>query len=114
MIKHLGGRKLGRTSSHRRAMLRNMAVSLFLHERVETTITKAKELRPYAEKIISHAKRGNHVQVRKEIQDRTAYKKLFDVIAQRYQSRAGGYTQIMRLDRRVGDNTEAGLIRLVQ
>jgi ribosomal protein L17 len=114
MIKHLGGRKLGRTTSHRRALLRNMAVSLFLHERVETTITKAKELRPFAEKIITQAKRGKHVEVRRQIADKAAFKKLFDVIAQRYQSRPGGYTQILRLERRVGDNAEAGLIRLVQ
>ena len=114
MIKHLGGRKLGRTSSHRRAMLRNMAASLILHERIETTISKAKELRPFAEKMITQAKRGNHVEVRKILQDKAAFKKLFDVIAQRYENRPGGYTQILRLERRSGDNTQPGLIRLVQ
>jgi large subunit ribosomal protein L17 len=114
MVKTLGGRKLGRTSSHRRALLRNMTTSLILHERVETSITKAKELRPFAEKIITQAKRGKHVEVRRQIQNKVAFKKLFDVIAQRYQTRPGGYTQILRLERRTGDNTEAGLIRLVQ
>lgn len=113
MIKHLGGRKLGRTSSHRRALLRNLATSLFLHERIETTIANAKELRPFAEKIITKAKHGDHKEVRKDIQDKAAYKKLFEVIAQRYQNRPGGYTQILRAERRLGDNAETGLIRLV-
>lgn len=114
MIKTLGGRRLGVTSSHKRSLMRNMAVSLFLHERVETTIMKAKELRPYAEKLITHAKNGKHYMVRREIQDRTAYKKLFDVLATRYQARAGGYTRIHRTGRRLGDNAEKGLISLVQ
>jgi large subunit ribosomal protein L17 len=114
MIKHLGGRKLGVTSSHRRAMLRNMTVSLILHERIETTIAKAKELRSFAEKIITQAKLGKHVEVRKSISDKVAFKKLFDVIAQRYEGRPGGYTQILRLERRAGDNSQSGLIRLVQ
>jgi large subunit ribosomal protein L17 len=114
MIKNLGARKLGRTTSHRKAMLRNMATSLFLHERVQTSVEKAKELRPFAEKIITHAKHGNHREVRREIQNKTAYKKLFDVLAQRYQERPGGYTQILRLGRRIGDSSVLGLIRLVQ
>ncbi|MFC1678884.1 50S ribosomal protein L17 [Elusimicrobiota bacterium] len=114
MIKHLGARKLGRTTAHRRALLRNMAVSLFLHERVKTTVTKAKELRSFAEKIITKAKHGKHREVRRDIHDRVAYKKLFEVLAQRYQDRPGGYTQILRLDNRVGDNAPQGLIRLVQ
>ena len=113
MIKHYGGRKLGRTSSHRRATLRNMATSLFLHERLQTSITKAKELRPFAERIITQAKHGNHREVRRKISDKTAYKKLFYVIALRYQNRPGGYTQILRVGRRAGDNTEDGLIRLI-
>src|SRR5207302_7567525 len=97
MIKTTGGRKLGVTSSHRRALLRNMATSLFLHEKVETTIAKAKELRPFAEKIISQAVRGEHYMVRRQIQDKTVYKKLFDVIAPRYAQRPGGYTRILHL-----------------
>lgn len=114
MIKTLGGRKLGRTSSHRRALLRNMAASLFLHEKIQTSLAKAKELRPFAERIITHAKHGKHQLVRRDIQDKVAYKKLFDVIAGRYQNRPGGYTQIFKLGRRTGDNAEQGLIRLVQ
>ena len=114
MIKHLGGRKLGRTSSHRRALLSNMATSLFLHERIVTSITKAKELRPFAERLITEAKRGKHQSVRRRIHDKKVYKKLFEVLAPRYQNRPGGYTQIFRVGRRVGDNTEQGLVRLIQ
>ena len=97
MIKTLGGRKLGVTGAHRRAMLRNMATSLFLHEKIETTIAKAKELRPFAEKLITHAVRGRHFLVRRYIQDRVVYRKLFEVLAPRYAQRPGGYLRIMRL-----------------
>lgn len=111
--KALGRRQLGVTSSHRRALLKNMATSLFKHERIETTIAKAKELRPYAEKLISQAKRGEHYMVRRQIQDKQVYDKLFTVLAPRYQQRAGGYTRILRLEPRLGDNTKRGLIMLV-
>lgn len=113
MIKTTGGRKLGVTSSHRRALLRNMATSLFLHEKVETTIAKAKELRPFAEKIITDAKNGKHYMVRRVIQDKTVYKKLFETLAPRYKARPGGYTRILHLAPRAGDNAERGLISLV-
>ena len=113
MIKHLGGRKLGRTSSHRRALLSNLATSLFLHERIVTTIEKAKELRPYAERIITQAKHGQQGLVRRRIHDRKVVKKLFEVLAPRYQDRPGGYTQVVRVGRRQGDNAEQGLIRLI-
>ncbi|MBI3551967.1 MAG: 50S ribosomal protein L17 [Elusimicrobia bacterium] len=109
----MGGRKLGVTSSHRRALLRNMATSLFLHEKVETTIAKAKELRPYAEKIITEAKKGKHYMVRRQIHDKTVYKKLFEIIAPRYAQRPGGYTRILRLTPRQGDNAQRGQISLV-
>lgn len=111
--KALGRRQLGVTSSHRRALLKNMATSLFKHERIETTIAKAKELRPYAEKLISQAKRGEHYMVRRQIQDKQVYEKLFTVLAPRYQQRPGGYTRILRLEPRLGDNTKRGLIMLV-
>ncbi|MBI4423041.1 MAG: 50S ribosomal protein L17 [Elusimicrobia bacterium] len=114
MIKHYGGRKLGRTGAHRRALLKNMATSLFLHERIETTIEKAKELRPFAERLITAAKKGNEAAVRKSVQDKRVYKKLLEVIGPRYQDRPGGYTQIVRTKTREGDNAELGLIRLVQ
>ena len=113
MIKQMGGRKLGVTSAHRRALLRNMATSLFLHEKVETTLAKAKELRPFAEKIITEAKRGHHYLVRRKIVDRVVYKKLFEVLAARYAQRPGGYTRIVRLVPRPGDNALRGLITLV-
>jgi len=113
MIKTTGGRKLGVTSTHRRALLRNMATSLFLHEKVETTLAKAKELRPYAEKIITEAKQGKHYMVRRRINDKIVYKKLFEVLAPRYKERPGGYTRILHLAPRVGDNAKRGLISLV-
>ena len=113
MTKQMGGRKLGVTSSHRRAMLRNMVTSLFLHEKIETTITKAKELRPFAEKLITQARQGKHYMVRRQIQDKVVYKKLFDVLARRYAERPGGYTRIVRLGTRQGDNATRGLIALI-
>lgn len=113
MVKQMGGRKLGVTGSHRRALLRNMATSLFLHEKVETTIAKAKELRPFAEKIITEAKKGKHYMVRRQIQDKAVYKKLFEILAPRYAERPGGYTRILRLSPRQGDNASRGLISLV-
>lgn len=111
--KTLGRRQLGVTGSHRRALLKNMATSLFKHERIETTIAKAKELRPYAEKLITQAKRGEHYMVRRQIQDKQVYEKLFTVLAPRYQQRAGGYTRILRLEPRLGDTAKRGLIMLV-
>src|SRR5271154_6783408 len=113
MVKQMGGRKLGVTSSHRRSLLRNMATSLFLHEKIETTIAKAKELRPYAEKIITEAKKGKHYMVRRQIHDKTVYKKLFEILAPRYAQRPGGYTRILRLAPRQGDNATRGQISLV-
>ncbi|HAH07611.1 MAG TPA: 50S ribosomal protein L17 [Elusimicrobia bacterium] len=113
MIKTLGGRRLGRTGEHRLALMRNMAASLILHERVTTTAAKAKELRSFAEKIITKAKLGQHREVRRDLHDKTAFKKLFDVLAPRYQTRPGGYTQILRVGRRLGDNAEKSLIRLI-
>ncbi len=113
MVKQMGGRKLGVTSSHRRSLLRNMATSLFLHEKVETTIAKAKELRPFAEKLITEAKKGKHYMVRRQIQNRTVYKKLFEILAPRYSERPGGYTRILRLAPRQGDNATRGQISLV-
>ena len=111
--KALGRRQLGITSAHRRALLRNMATSLFKHERIETTIAKAKELRPYAEKLITNAKKGEHFMVRRQIQDKVVYKKLFEVLALRYAQRPGGYTRILKIAPRIGDNAKLGLIMLV-
>ena len=113
MIKHHGGRKLGRTGTHRRALLSNLATSLFLHERIVTSVAKAKELRPYAERIITQAKQGKHQEVRRRIHNKQVAQKLFQVLAPRYQNRAGGYTQIIRMGRNAGDNSEQGLVRLI-
>ena len=110
------GRKLQRTASHRRAMLRNLATSLFRHERIETTTAKAKELRPYAERLITLARRGDlHARrlVARKIQDREVLGKLFDEISTRYAERPGGYTRILKLGNRKGDAAEISLIELV-
>ena len=110
------GRKLQRTASHRRAMLRNLATSLFRHERIQTTTAKAKELRPYAERLITLARRGDlHARrlVARKIQDREVLGKLFDEISSRYAERPGGYTRILKLGNRKGDAAEISLIELV-
>ena len=111
------GRQLSRTASHKRAMLNNMAASLFRHERIVTTQAKAKELRPFAERLITLARRGD-VHARRvagrKIQDRDVLGKLFEDIAPRYTERPGGYTRILKLGRRKGDAAEMSLIELVR
>ncbi|HBU56611.1 MAG TPA: 50S ribosomal protein L17 [Gemmatimonadetes bacterium] len=110
------GRQLSRTRSHRKATLRNLATSLFRHERIETTTAKAKELRPFAERLITLARRGD-VHARRlaatKIQDREVLGKLFDEIAPRYLERPGGYTRVLKLGNRKGDAAEMSLIELV-
>ena len=110
------GRQLSRTRSHRKATLRNLATSLFRHERIETTTAKAKELRPFAERLITLARRGD-VHARRlaatKIQDREVLGKLFDEIAPRYLERPGGYTRVLKLGIRKGDAAEMSLIELV-
>ena len=110
------GRKLSRTHTHRKALLRNLATSLFRHGRIETTTAKAKELRPVAERLITLARRGD-VHARRlagrKIQDRDVLGKLFDDIAPRYAERPGGYTRILKLGTRKGDGAEMSLIELV-
>ena len=118
-------RKLGRVTEHRIAMLRNQAHALLLHERIETTVPKAKELRPFVERIITIAKRGVkggdagakslHARrlVLRDIQDRDVVSKLFDTIAPRFEERPGGYTRILRLGYRRGDSAEVAQIELV-
>ena len=110
------GRQLSRTRAHRRATLRNLATSLFEHESIETTVAKAKELRPYAEKLITLARRGDlHARrlAARRIQDRAVLAKLFDDIGPSYRDRPGGYTRILKLGRRRGDAAELALIELV-
>ena len=116
MRHRVSGRKLGRTSSHRTAMLRNMATSLFLHERIETTVQKAKELRPFAEKLITLAKKETlHARrlVLRDIQNKDVVAKLFDTIGVRFATRPGGYTRIIKTHFRRGDNAEMAIIELL-
>ncbi len=116
MIKNLNTRKLSRTGAHRKALLRNLATSLFQHEKVETTLAKAKELKRYSEKLITVA-RGNDLNARRqfarEIKSEIVNKKMFEVIVPRYQSRNGGYTRIYKAGFRSGDNAEVAVIKLV-
>jgi len=110
------GRQLSRSPSHRKATLRNMVTALFRHERIETTQAKAKELRPYAERLITQARTDDvhHRRlVAKKIQDREVLGKLFDEIAPRYAERPGGYTRILKLGHRKGDAADMALIELV-
>jgi large subunit ribosomal protein L17 len=110
------GRQLSRTATHKKATLRNMATALFRHERIETTTAKAKELRPYAERLITLARRGDVHSRRlagRKIQDRQVLGKLFDEIAPRYAERPGGYTRILKVGTRKGDAAEMSLIELV-
>lgn len=110
------GRKLGRTTSHKRAMLNNMATSLFQHGAVRTTLPKAKELRSMAERLITFAKRGDlHArrQVLRRIQNKVVVSKLFDEIGPSYSERQGGYTRVLKIGPRRGDSTEICLIELV-
>jgi large subunit ribosomal protein L17 len=114
----VGFRKLGRITPHRTALLRNLATALFERERIRTTLMKAKELRPYAEKLITQAKRDDdrlHARrlVAREIHDVTVVKKLFDDLGARYATRPGGYTRILRLGPRRGDGAEMAIVELL-
>lgn len=111
------GRSLGRNSSHRSAMLRNMVTSLLNHEKITTTDIRAKELRILAEKMITLGKRGD-VHARRQalevIRERKVVAKLFDMIGPRYKDRPGGYTRIIKLGYRAGDNAPLSQIELVE
>ncbi len=110
------GRKLNRTSSHRLAMFANMSASLIEHEQIVTTLPKAKELRPFAEKLVTLAKRGDlHArrQAISKVRDVAMVGKLFDTIGPRYESRTGGYTRIMKAGFRYGDNAPMAVIEFV-
>ncbi len=112
----LGGRKLNRTSSHRKALFRNMAAALIKHEQITTTLPKARELRPYVEKLISLAKRGglsNRRLAHARLLDDAQLVKLFDVLAPRYADRAGGYTRVIKAGIRAGDASPMAVIELV-
>jgi large subunit ribosomal protein L17 len=114
----VSGRKLGRTAAHRRALLRNLAVSLIREERVRTTLPKAKELRPFAERLVTLARReGDRVHARRlaarDVHDPAMVKKLFDVLGARFATRSGGYTRILKLGHRPGDNAEMAVIEFL-
>lgn len=116
MRHRLAGKKLGRTSSHRMAMLRNMVTELLDKEKITTTISKAKALRPFTEKMITLGKRGSlHArrQALSVIRKKSVVHKLFDSLGPRYADRNGGYTRIVRLGYRKGDSAERALIELV-
>ena len=129
------GRKLGRNSAHRKAMYRNMVTSLYQHERITTTLAKAKELRRYADKNITIAKRIAEIlekdkesrtrdeqaklahamqMVGRQVQDREILHKVFEDLALRFKDRPGGYTRILKTGRRVGDNAEMAIIELTE
>ncbi len=110
------GNRLNRPADHKRAMLRNMVTSLFAHERIETTITKAKEARRYAERMITFAKRGDlHArrQAARFVNDPKVLQKLFTEIGPRFADRPGGYTRVMRTSIRKGDDAQLAILELV-
>ena len=112
----LGGRKLNRTSAHRKALLRNMAAALVKHEQITTTLPKARELRPYVEKLITLGKHGglsNRRLAHARLLDETQLVKLFDVLASRYEARSGGYTRIIKAGIRASDAAPLAIIELV-
>ena len=112
----VGHRKLQRTSSHRAALLRNLSASLIKHEQIITTVSKARELRPYAEKLITLAKRGglsNRRLAHARLLDDTQLIKLFDTLAARYADRSGGYTRVIKAGYRASDAAPLAVIELV-
>ena len=113
MTKNTGYRTLGKTASHRRAMLNNMATSIILHEEVTTTLQKAKEVRRVVEGLITLAKAKNERAVKDTLKDAAAVKKVFDVLAPRYESRPGGFCRIYRAGLRQGDNAQVAIVKLV-
>lgn len=109
-------RKLGRTTAHRTAMLRNMAASLIKHEQIVTTLAKARELRPYTERLVTLAKRGglsNRRLAMSRLMDEAQLKKLFEVLAPRYADRQGGYTRVLKAGFRASDQAAMAVIEFV-
>jgi large subunit ribosomal protein L17 len=116
MRHRVGGRKLQRTSSHRTALFRNMAAALIKHEQITTTLAKARELRPYTEKLVTLAKKGglsNRRLAHARMLDEKQLTKLFDVIAPRYAERAGGYLRIVKAGIRASDAADMAIIEFV-
>jgi large subunit ribosomal protein L17 len=116
MRHRVAGRKLGRSSAHRKALFRNLVTELFRHEQIRTTEAKARAIRPQVERLITLAKRGDlHARrlAARDVQDPEILRKLFDEIAERYEDREGGYIRIYRLGPRKGDAAPVALISLV-
>ena len=116
MRHRVGHRKLQRTSSHRAALFRNMAAALIKHEQITTTLAKAKELRPYVEKLVTLAKKGglsNRRLAHARLLDETQLKKLFEVLADRYKGRNGGYVRIVKAGIRASDAAQIAIIEFV-
>ena len=116
MRHRVGGRKLQRTSSHRTALFRNMSAALIKHEQIITTTAKAKELRPYVEKLVTLAKHGglaNRRLAHARLLDETQLKKLFEVLAERYAGRNGGYTRVIKAGIRASDAAPMAIIEFV-
>jgi large subunit ribosomal protein L17 len=116
MRHRVAGRKLGRTTEHRIALLRNLSTALFDKEKITTTLAKAKELRPFAEKLVTLSKKETlHArrQVLRHIHNRDVVAKLFETLSARYAQRPGGYTRILKLGPRRGDHAEMAIIELV-
>jgi len=116
MRHRMQGRKLGRTSAHRKALFRNQLTALFTHERIITTKAKAKDLRPVAERMVTLARTGTLPARRKilsMVPDKEVVRRLFDEIAPRFAERSGGYTRIMKLGRRRGDGAEMAIIEFI-
>ena len=117
LMKHnIKNKKLNKSSSHRKAMFMNMSNALIKHEQITTTLAKAKELRRFVEKVITLGKKGDLVSRRKTfsiLQDQKMSKKVFDVLADRYKGRAGGYTRIIKLGNRYGDNAPTAVIEFI-
>ena len=118
MRHRVAGRKLGRTTAHRIAMTRNMAVSLIEHERIVTTVQKAKTVKPFVEKLVTLGKQATQHNRRRafaQVRDKEAVQKLFDVLGPRFQDRPGGYCRILRLSKpRLGDNGERAILEFVE
>jgi len=125
MRHRVAGRKLGRSSGHRRALYKNLITDLFRYERLETTEAKAKAIRPAAERLITLAKRGlddgrpkRVLHARRlavgRLNDPLIARKLFEVLAPRYEDRPGGYTRIVKLNRRLGDGAKMAILELVE
>jgi large subunit ribosomal protein L17 len=116
MRHRISGRKLNRTTPHRKAMFANMAAALIKHEQIKTTLPKAKELRPFVEKLVTLAKKGDlHArrQALSSVRDEAMVAKLFEELGERYAERAGGYTRVLKAGSRYGDNAPMGIIEFV-